>query len=70
MEDLRTHGPWAPAIGRSISGRNMPLLPTSTHFLSMGWYAKISMDGSVYGLNAGLKRNLVMPTGRVGRVYS
>lgn len=43
-------------MGRSISGRNMPLLPISVHFLRSGWYPKISIDGSVYGLYAGLKR--------------
>ena len=32
-------------MGSNISGRNMPLLPTSTHFLSCGWKAKISNDG-------------------------
>ena len=49
-------------IGWSISGRNIPLLPTSTHFFSIGWYAKISIDGSVYGLNAGLNRSWVIPS--------
>ena len=49
-------------IGMSISGRNMPELPTSTHFFSIGWYAKISIDGSVYGLNAGLNLSCVMPS--------
>lgn len=37
-------------IGSNISGRNMPELPISTSFLRPGWYAKISKDGSVYGL--------------------
>lgn len=32
-------------IGSSISGRNIPLLPTSTHLPSCGWKAKISRDG-------------------------
>ena len=34
-------------MGSSISGRNMPLLPTSTHFFSCGWKAKISKEGCV-----------------------
>lgn len=46
-------------IGRSISGLNIPLFPISVHFLRSGWYPKISMDGSVYGLYAGLKRIFV-----------
>lgn len=32
-------------MGANISGRNMPLLPTSTHLSSSGWKAKISSDG-------------------------
>jgi hypothetical protein len=32
-------------IGSSISGRNMPLFPTSTHLSSIGWKANISSDG-------------------------
>lgn len=32
-------------MGSSISGRNIPLLPTSTHFLRIGWKAKISSEG-------------------------
>eukprot|EP00955_Chlamydomonas_euryale_P083493 363865-Chlamydomonas_euryale.AAC.13 len=48
-------------IGRSISGRNMPLLPTSIHFFSCSLYENISMLGSVYGLYAGLKRSLGRP---------
>lgn len=32
-------------MGSSISGRNMPLFPTSTHLFSIGWKAKISSDG-------------------------
>lgn len=32
-------------MGSSISGRNMPLFPISTHFWSKGWKAKISRDG-------------------------
>jgi hypothetical protein len=47
--------------GSIISGRNIPELPTSTHFLRSGWYEKISMDGSVYGLYAGLNRQPVSP---------
>ena len=34
-------------IGSIISGLNIPEFPTSTHFFSIGWYAKISMLGSV-----------------------
>ena len=32
-------------IGSNISGRNIPLLPTSTHLLSIGWKANISREG-------------------------
>ena len=48
-------------IGASISGRNIPELPISVHFFRSGWYPNIYMDGSVYGLKAGLKRSSVMP---------
>ena len=48
-------------IGKSISGRNMPEFPISTHLFSPSWNAYISIDGSVYGLYVGLKRNFSMP---------
>ena len=48
-------------IGRSISGRNIPLFPTSTHFFRSGWNPKTSRLGSVYGLNAGLNLMSVIP---------
>jgi hypothetical protein len=35
-------------MGSSISGRNIPLFPTSTQRLSIGWKAKISREG--YGM--------------------
>ena len=35
-------------MGSSISSRNMPLLPTSTHFFSWGWKAKISREGCMH----------------------
>ena len=34
-------------IGSSISGRNMPLFPISTHLFKPGWNPKISKLGSV-----------------------
>ena len=45
-----TRTPLGKPMGRSISGRNMPLLPSSVHFPSSGWNPKISILGSVYGL--------------------
>lgn len=41
--------------------RHAPELPISVHLFSSGWKPKISIDGSVYGLYAGLKRTSVMP---------
>src|SRR6266542_2781724 len=46
---LRPH-PWTRTslgkpIGSSISGRNIPLFPTSTHLFKSGWKANISNDG-------------------------
>lgn len=35
-------------IGRSISGRNIPLFPISVQRFRSGWNPKISIDGSVY----------------------
>lgn len=49
-------------MGNNISGRNIPLLPTSTHFPSPSWYEKISIEGSVYGLYAGLNLILSIPS--------
>lgn len=34
-------------IGKSISGLKTPEFPISVHFLSYGWYPKISILGSV-----------------------
>lgn len=48
-------------MGLSISGRNIPEFPISIFFFNIGWYPKISIDGSVYGLYAGLNHNLVIP---------
>lgn len=39
----------------------MPEFPISTHLFKCGWKAKISKDGSVYGLYAGLKRKSFNP---------
>lgn len=48
-------------IGSSISGRNMPELPISTHLPRPSCHEKISRDGSVYGLYAGLNRKFLTP---------
>lgn len=34
-------------IGKSISGLKTPEFPISTFLLSVGWYPKISIEGSV-----------------------
>merc|ERR1712100_290683 len=47
-------------MGRSISGRNTPELPISIHLFKPGWNPKISIDGSVYGLYAGLNLRFEM----------
>jgi hypothetical protein len=43
------------------SDRERELQPTSIHFFSCSLYEKISIDGSVYGLYAGLKRRRGSP---------
>lgn len=49
-------------IGSSISGLNIPELPTSVYLPSPGCYPNISMLGSVYGLYAGLNLKPVIPS--------
>jgi len=51
-----THTPSGSPMGWSISGQNSPESPISVHFFRSGWYGKISILGSAYGLYAGFKR--------------